>query len=133
MVSDSAIASVRVLTVDDQPTFHDAAHALIAATPGFEWIGSATCGEEAIEQTERLRPDLVLMDVRLPGIGGIEAARQITSRRLPAVVVLVTAGELPSDIPGEKATGIVLKRNLTRNVLRDLWADLGQPTARTGH
>ncbi len=114
---------VRVLIVDDQPTFRDAARALIAATVGFEWIGSASSGEEGVEQTERLRPDLVLMDVRMPGIGGIEAARQIASRRLPAVVVLTTAGELPSDVPGCPPTEIVPKAELSRKLLRRVWED----------
>lgn len=120
---DSATGPVRVLIVDDQPIFHDAAHALVAATPGFEWIGSASCGEEGIEQAERLRPDLVLMHTRMPGIGGIEAARQIASRGLPAVVVLITAGELPSDVPGCPPTEIVPKRELSRKLLRRLWED----------
>jgi DNA-binding NarL/FixJ family response regulator len=129
MLSDSGIAAVRVLIVDDQPTFHDVVRELIAATPGFEWIGSASCGEDGIEQTERLCPDLVLMDVRMPGIGGIEAARQIASRGLPAVVVLITAGELPTDIPGGTATEIVPKRHLTRKLLKRLWEAHRQPTA----
>jgi len=129
--ADSAAAPVRVLIVDDQRPFHEAAQALIAATPGFEWIGGASCGEEAVEWTERLRPDLVLMDVRMPGIGGIEAARQIAARGLPAIVVLVTAGELPGEIPGGTATKIVAKRALTRRVLTRLWEDHSQPTADT--
>jgi CheY-like chemotaxis protein len=56
-----------------------------------------SCGEEGVEKAERLRPDLVLMDVRMPGIGGIEAVRQIAARGLRAIVVLVTAGQPPSD------------------------------------
>lgn len=124
-------APVRVLTVDDQPTFHDAAHTLIAATAGFEWIGSASCGEDGVRQTERLEPDLVLMDVRMPGIGGTEAARQIASRGLPAIVVLVTAEESLSDIPGGTGAEIVPKRHLTRKLLKRLWDDRSEPTART--
>jgi DNA-binding NarL/FixJ family response regulator len=121
--SDQVVSTVRVLTVDDQPTFHEAAHAVIAATVGFEWIGSASCGEEGVEQTERLRPDLVLMDVRMPGIGGVEAARRIASRGLPSVVVLVSAGDLPSELPGNTTSGIVSKRSFTRASLRHLWED----------
>ena len=119
---DPPDAPVRVLTVDDQPTFHDAAHAVIAATPGFEWIGSASCGEEGVEQTERLLPDLVLMDVRMPGIGGFEAARRISGLGLPAVVVLVT-GDLPPASTAGAPAGVVAKRSLTRSVLKRLWAE----------
>ena len=71
--------TVRVLVVDDQLAFHEAARAVIDATAGFEWIGGASCGEEGVEQAERLRPDLVLMDVRMPGIGG--SRRHGRSRR----------------------------------------------------
>jgi DNA-binding NarL/FixJ family response regulator len=68
---------VRVLIVDDQVVFRDAAHAVIDATAGFASIGDASSGEDGVEQAERLRPDLVLMDVRMPGIGGVEAAREL--------------------------------------------------------
>lgn len=117
--------SVRVLVVDDQVVFHEAAHAVIDATAGFEWIGGATCGEEGVEQAERLRPDLVLMDVRMPGIGGVEAARQIASRRLPAIVVLITSGQPPSDDSPGIAAEIVPKEELCGALLRRLWNDYG--------
>ena len=68
---------VRVLTVDDQVVFRRAARDVITATPGFEPVGDAESGEEALAEVERLRPELVLLDVRMPGIGGIEAARRI--------------------------------------------------------
>lgn len=125
--AESVIPSVRVLIVDDQPTFRDAATALVAATPGFECIGCACSGEEGVELSERLRPDLVLMDVRMPGIGGIEASRQIASRGLPAVVVLITAGEIAGGLPGDVPTSIVAKRRLTRKLLMSLWEDHHQP------
>lgn len=117
--------TVRVLVVDDQLAFHDAAQAVIDATAGFEWIGRASCGEEAVERAESLRPDLVLMDVRMPGIGGVEAARQIASRGLRAVVVLVTAGPLPSDGGPGCAAEIVPKEGLCGGLLRRLWEDYG--------
>ena len=117
--------TVRVLVVDDQLAFHDAARAVIDATAGFEWIGGASCGEEGVEQAERLRPDLVLMDVRMPGIGGVEAARQIASRGLSAIVVLVTAGPPPSDAGPGSAAEIVPKEGLCGALLRRLWEDYG--------
>ena len=117
--------TVRVLVVDDQLAFRDAARELIEAAAGFEWIGGASCGEEGVQQAERLRPDLVLMDIRMPGIGGIEAARQIASRGIPAIVVLVTAGQLPSDARPRSAAEIVPKEGLCGAVLRRLWQAYG--------
>ena len=121
----SVTSTVRVLVVDDQLAFHDAAHAVVDATAGFEWIGGASCGEEGVERAESLRPDLVLMDIRLPGIGGIEAARQIASRGLRPIVVLVTAGLPPSDGRPGFAAEIVPKERLCGALLRRLWEDYG--------
>jgi two-component system, NarL family, invasion response regulator UvrY len=116
---------VRVLVVDDQVVFHDAAHAVIDQTAGFEWIGGASSGEEGVEQAERLHPDLVLMDVRMPGMGGVEAARQIASRGLPTIVVLITAGQPPDDAIPAPAADIVPKDGLCGALLRRLWKDHG--------
>jgi CheY-like chemotaxis protein len=117
--------TVRVLVVDDQLVFHDAARAVIDATPGFEWIGGASCGEEGVERAERLRPDLVLMDVRMSGIGGVEASRQIASHGSLAVVVLVSAGPTLSDGSRGSAAEIVPKEGLCGALLRRLWEDYG--------
>ena len=70
---------VRVLTVDDQPLFRDAARAVISATPGFEALAEVTSGEDALRLLDRLRPDLVLLDVSLPGIDGLETCRRLTA------------------------------------------------------
>ena len=63
---------VRVLVVDDQPGFRAALRALLDRTPGFAIAGEASTGEEGVEAAVLLDPDLVLMDVNLPGISGIE-------------------------------------------------------------
>src|SRR5438034_9127890 len=86
--------TVRVLTVDDQPHFLAVARELIGAASGFELIGEASTGEEAVVLASDLRPDLVLVDVNMPGIGGIGAARRITAARLATLTVLVSAGGL---------------------------------------
>jgi DNA-binding NarL/FixJ family response regulator len=70
---------VGVLIVDDQAPFRRAARAVVTATPGFEVIGEAESGEEAVELAEDLAPEVVLMDINLPGINGIEATRRITA------------------------------------------------------
>jgi len=69
---------VAVLIVDDQAPFRRAARAVVTVTPGFEVSGEAETGEQAVELAASLEPGLVLMDINLPGINGIEATRQIT-------------------------------------------------------
>jgi DNA-binding NarL/FixJ family response regulator len=68
---------VRVLIVDDQEPFRLAARMVVEATDGFEVVGEVETGEASIEATRELDPDLVLMDVNLPGINGLDATRQI--------------------------------------------------------
>ena len=68
---------VRVLIVDDEPIFREAARMVVEMADGFEVAGEAESGDEAIMLAERLRPDLVLMDVKMPGIDGIETTRRI--------------------------------------------------------
>jgi DNA-binding NarL/FixJ family response regulator len=122
----SATTPVRVLIVDDQPPFRNAAHALVDATSGFECVGGASSGEEAIEQAERLRPNLVLMDIRMPGMGGVRAAREMASRGIPAIVVLVTAEEPPTTgAPLGSVAEVISKRRLSRALLARLWQDHG--------
>ena len=73
-----AMTEVRVLIVDDQEPFRRAMGAVVDATDGFVVVGSATSGEESLTAAAELRPDLVLMDINLPGIDGIEAARRLS-------------------------------------------------------
>ena len=68
---------VTVLAVDDQEIFRRAARSLIAATPGFEQVGEASSGAEALTLAADLRPNLVLVDVRMPGMDGLETARRL--------------------------------------------------------
>jgi two-component system invasion response regulator UvrY len=84
---------VRVLIVDDLEPFRSAARAVIQATPGFEVAGEVASGEESIDQAKALRPELILMDVNLPGIGGVEATRRITAHLPGAVVLLLSTRE----------------------------------------
>jgi DNA-binding NarL/FixJ family response regulator len=81
--------TVRVLIVDDQQPFRLAARMVVDATDGFEVAGEAESGEESVEMAKELRPDLVLMDVNLPGINGLDATRQILAGDGPEVVVLL--------------------------------------------
>jgi DNA-binding NarL/FixJ family response regulator len=80
--------TIRVLIVDDQEPFRVAAQMVVEATDGFEVVGVAETGESSVEMAGQLRPDLVLMDVNLPGISGLDATRQILGA-LDGVVVFV--------------------------------------------
>lgn len=80
--------TVRVVIVDDQEPFRRAARMVVDLTDGFEVVGEADSGEASIELARRLRPDLILMDVNLPGMNGLEATRRILSDT-PATRVLV--------------------------------------------
>jgi DNA-binding NarL/FixJ family response regulator len=116
--------TVGVLIVDDQPPFLVAARRLIESTPGFESVGEATSGEHAVTLASALRPDLVLMDVRMPGLGGLAAARCITMARSAAAVVLVSAD--PQDVPAGTAEGcgalaVISKQHLRPTSLTALW------------
>jgi len=82
---------VGVMTVDDQPVFRDLARLVLQTTPGFRSVGELASGEEALAMIDELRPQLALVDVRMPGIGGIETARRIASAHPEIVVVLVSA------------------------------------------
>jgi DNA-binding NarL/FixJ family response regulator len=85
--------TVRVLIVDDQEPFRLAARMVVEATDGFEVVGEAETGEDSVSMASALTPDLVLMDVNLPGIDGLEATRQILADHGPPVVLLLSTYE----------------------------------------
>lgn len=84
------MTAVRVLLVDDQAPFLRAMNAVVEETAGFEVVGEACSGEESILAAAQLLPDLVLMDVNLPGMDGLEATRQLRRRQFPPVVLLLS-------------------------------------------
>ena len=81
--------TVRVLIVDDQGPFRQAARMVVEATDGFEVVGESETGEDSIGKARELHPDLVLMDVNLPGINGLDATRKILEDSGNRVVVLL--------------------------------------------
>lgn len=122
---------MKVLIVDDQAPFRGAARAVVGATKEFSVIGEAESGEQAVELVDELAPDLVLMDINMGGIDGIEATRQITSAHPETMVVLVSTyavADLASDARTCGAAAYVHKEELAPRVLRQLWADGGDPT-----
>ena len=126
----STTSNVRVLTVDDQELFRGVARDVIEATPGFESIGEAASGEEALEAVQRLDVDLVLLDVRMPGMTGIEAAPRIVATRPDVLVVLISLEErvdIPS-LPQLASVPLVRKQDFGPNSLRRIWREHGRPS-----
>lgn len=117
-----AETNVRVLVVDDQEPFRRAMAAVVEATDGFEIVGTAETGEESVQATRDLRPDLVLMDVNLPGIDGVEATRLINEQPdRPVVVLLSTYDEDEFDRDGCGASSYVPKGAFGPDRLRQAW------------
>jgi two-component system invasion response regulator UvrY len=124
MPAPSTSGSVRVLTADDNARFRATARDLIEATSGFSPIGEADSGERALELAAELGPDLVLMDVHMPGIGGVEAVRRLRRAGATSVLVLVSADgveDLPSLAWTCGASAILPKERLRPQVLIRLW------------
>jgi two-component system, NarL family, invasion response regulator UvrY len=115
---------VGVLGVDDQMVFLDVARDVVAATPGFRWVGGARSGEEALDAVSEFEPDFVLLDVRMPGMDGFETARRICDSHPEIVVVLISIEEIPaisSAIEASGAATLVRKQDLCPAMLRRLW------------
>ncbi len=118
------VRDVAVLAVDDHEAFRGVVRDLIAAAPGFLLIGEASCGEEATRAVDLLSPQLVLMDVKMPGIGGIAAARQIVGLHPEVAVVLISLDDLslhPEVVALENAVAFARKQDLRPAKLRELW------------
>jgi CheY-like chemotaxis protein len=113
------------LVVDDQEPFRRAATAVVEATDGFVLAGAVGSGEESIEAVTRLRPDLVLMDVNLPGIDGMDAARQLGALPDAPVVVLLSTYDEAEFAGRAEASGAVAylhKSGFGPDRLAGVWA-----------
>ena len=113
---------VTVLTVDDQPVFRRTARRLLTATPGFEPIGEASSGREALRLVSELRPDLVLLDVRMPDMNGYETARLLRRADPRPMIVLVSIEDVPGGGGPEEANARIRKQDLSVRRLQELWA-----------
>jgi DNA-binding NarL/FixJ family response regulator len=118
--------AVTVLVVDDQEAFRNAMRALIDAAEGFTLVGEASSGEEALDLVDELLPRMVIMDKRMPGMGGIEASRAITARH-PTVVVLIASIDEPDAemLASSRAAAFVRKQAMSTGLLRQLWREHG--------
>ena len=129
-VDMAAGSAVSVLIVDDQVPFRLAARAVLRRTEGFELVGEAADGVEALALAGELRPSLVLMDINMPNMNGIEATRQIVDS-VPGTTVFLCSTYQRSDLPPEAETSgaaaYVNKEELAPSLLRRLWDE--RPTA----
>ncbi|GAA0574990.1 response regulator [Actinomadura livida] len=103
---------ITLLIVDDHPVVRDGLRGMFSAAGGFEVLGEAADGRQAVALAEELRPDVVLMDLRMPGGDGVEAITEISRRGLPCRVLVLTTYDTDTDtIPAIEAgaTGYLLK------------------------
>lgn len=115
-----------VLVVDDHDGFRRVMRDVVSATEGFSFVGEATSGEGALAAVSALSPKLMLVDRRMPGIGGIEAARLLAERHPEVVVVLVSVEEPDAfDKRTCGAAAFVRKHQLCPRLLREVWLEHG--------
>ncbi len=121
-------AEIRVIAADDHPLIRAGIEAVVCAEPGMRFIAEASSGEEVVELFRRHRPDVVLMDLRMPGMGGVEATRAIVAEFPDARVVALTTYDGDEDIfraLEAGARGYVLKdmlRSEVPNAIRSVCA-----------
>lgn len=115
---------VRVMIVDDQPPFRAAARAVIERVPEFEIIAEVASGEEAVAVSGTAAPQLILMDINMGELGGVDATRLVLESDPTIKVILVSTYEL-DDLPaGARTSGAIAyvnKDELSPRVIRRLW------------
>jgi DNA-binding NarL/FixJ family response regulator len=125
--TDSVRPRVRILLADDSPDFRRQAARYLAAEPGFEVVAFAASGAEALEKAELVKPDVILMDLSMPGMNGFEATRRIKARAdAPRVVIMTLNGGAPYRAFSEAALadGFLSKAEFVedaRTLLRNLF------------
>src|SRR3954462_5392734 len=122
--ADTSFPAVGVVSVDDQALFRGAVRAVIDATPGFTLLGEAARGEDGVSLAAQLHPDLMLVDLRMPGISGLETSARLARLSPRPVVVLVSADDqprLPELALAHGAIAFLPNRALRPGTLRALW------------
>ena len=122
-------SNVRVVIVDDQAPFREAARAVVERAKEFDLVGEAESGEDAVDVVDALRPDLVLMDINMAGITGIEATSRITAAHPEVTVFLLSTyneDDLPPDVRTCGAAAYMNKEDFGGRLLRTTWEAGGQ-------
>jgi DNA-binding NarL/FixJ family response regulator len=113
-----------VLAADDQLAFLGVLRDVLRRTKRLELVAEADSGETAIELAQRLEPDVVLLDVRMPGLGGIETARRIKTCSPTTLVILISTvhpDELPLELCESGADAVIWKSTLEPKLLDGIW------------
>ena len=121
--------TVRVMIVDDQEPFRLAARMVVEAAEGFDVVAEAITGEESVTMAAETKPDLVLMDVNLPGIDGLEATRRILAEGAGKIVVLLLSTYEEEEYAPRAAecgaAGYIPKAMFGTDRLQTEWAAVG--------
>ena len=118
------VSELSVIVVDDQAPFRLAARAVLRRSEGFELVGEAGNGVEAVQLASEVHPDVILMDINMPEMGGIEATRQILAYAPETFVILCSTydvTDLPPDAAASGARAYVHKEQLGAKTLQRLW------------
>ena len=124
---DPRARRVRVLIADDEPLFVETIEALLASDDRIEVVGAAGDGEEAVELARTLQPDVTLMDISMPTLDGIEAARKIREHQPSACILVLTGSSISADVDRSRQAGVAafLTKDRLGTQLVDAILDLG--------
>ena len=115
--------ATRILVVDDDDAFRQRVHAFLAREADMEVVAEASDGEEAITKAQELKPDVVLMDVRMPGLNGVSATRKLREEMPEVKVIMLSVFDLPeyreaAMVSG--ASGYVVKKSMIEALLPEI-------------
>ena len=112
---------IRVLIIDDHPLFRRGVQQLLELAPHFSVVGEAANGQAGIEEAKRLSPDLILLDLNMKGVGGLETLRTLRDMEIDARIIILTVSDAPADLMAAiraGSDGYILKDNDPEDMLK---------------